>query len=210
MLTKTIRTPVKARVNTNEDGEETVGFEGYASVFDNIDLGGDKVVKGAFAKTLADRYPDDGAGIPVYWNHDVNDPFKNLGLTSHAEEDDHGLKVAGQVDTSTELGRQVAKLLKEGRVSQMSFAYDVTEGAWIDGVKRDDGAIDPGYYEIRGIDLYEVSICPIGMNQATEVSAKTAILGLAPDQQPEPETKNDPLALNADRLRLLELTTQTL
>ena len=41
MLTKTIRTPVKARVDTNEDGEETVGFEGYASVFDNIDLGGE-------------------------------------------------------------------------------------------------------------------------------------------------------------------------
>ena len=43
MLTKTIRTPVKAR--TNEDGEPT-GFTGYAAVFDNIDLGGDKIIKG--------------------------------------------------------------------------------------------------------------------------------------------------------------------
>ena len=55
MLTKTIRTPVKAR--TNEDGEPT-GFTGYAAVFDNIDLGGDKIIKGAFAQTLASRYPD--------------------------------------------------------------------------------------------------------------------------------------------------------
>ena len=39
MLTKTIRTPVKAL--TNEEGEPT-GFTGYAAVFDNIDLGGDK------------------------------------------------------------------------------------------------------------------------------------------------------------------------
>lgn len=54
MLTKTIRTPVKAL--TNEDGEPT-GFTGYAAVFDNIDLGGDKIIKGAFSQTLASRYP---------------------------------------------------------------------------------------------------------------------------------------------------------
>ena len=47
MLTKTIRTPVKAL--TNEEGEPT-GFTGYAAVFDNIDLGGDKIIKGAFSQ----------------------------------------------------------------------------------------------------------------------------------------------------------------
>ena len=52
MLTKTIRTPVKAL--TNEEGEPT-GFTGYAAVFDNIDLGGDKIIKGAFSQTLASR-----------------------------------------------------------------------------------------------------------------------------------------------------------
>ena len=99
-------------------------------MFDNIDLGGDKIIKGAFAQTLASRYPDHGAGIPVYWNHDTDDPFKNLGLTTSAIEDEHGLKVEGDIDTGTELGKQVAKLLKENRVSQMSFAYNVEAGAW--------------------------------------------------------------------------------
>lgn len=61
MLTKTIRTPVKAR--TNEEGE-TTGFVGYAAVFGNIDLGGDKIVKGAFAQTLASRYPDHAPESP--------------------------------------------------------------------------------------------------------------------------------------------------
>ena len=196
-----IRTPVKARVNTNETARRPSDSRLRQRVRQHRPRRRQGRQGARSPRPSPTGTRTTAPASPVYWNHDVNDPFKNLGLTSHAEEDDHGLKVAGQIDTSTELGRQVAKLLKEGRVSQMSFAYDVTEGAWIDGVKRDDGAIDPGYYEIRGIDLYEVSICPIGMNQATEVSAKTAILGLAPDQQPEPETKNDPLALNTDRLR---------
>lgn len=172
MITKTIRTPVKAL--TDESGD-TVGFEGYASVFDNIDLGGDKIIKGAFADTLAARYPNNGAGIPVYWNHDTDDPFKNLGLTSTGVEDDHGLKVAGNIDTSTDLGKQVAKLLKEERVSQMSFAYDIKDYAWVSGEKNDDGSQSPGYMELRKLDLFEVSICPIGMNQETEVSAKSLL-----------------------------------
>lgn len=212
ILTKTIRTPVKAKTATGETGEETIGFEGYASVFDNIDLGGDKIVKGAFADTLKERYPDHGKGVPVYWNHETSDPFKNLGMTDTAEEDNHGLKVTGTIDTSTDVGQQVAKLLKEGRVGQMSFAYDVKEGAWVDGKRNDDGSYTPGYYELRNLDLYEVSICPIGMNQSTEVSAKTAVLGLKPDEQPakqaaEPhDATTTPHLDTADRrLRLLTI-----
>lgn len=205
-LTKTIRTPVKATAETNEEtGRETVRFEGYASVFDNIDLGGDKIVKGAFADALKTRYPDNGAGIPVYWNHEMADPFKNLGVTSKAIEDDHGLKVEGEIDTSTDVGQQVARLLKEGRVNQMSFAYDIEDGAWVDGTKNDDGTISPGYYELRKLDLYEVSICPIGMNQATEVSAKTAVLGLKPDEQPTHPRHTTDTSLAQARLRLLAI-----
>ena len=90
----------------------------------------------------------------------------------------------------------------------MSFAYNVEAGAWVDGQKNDDGTFTPGYYELRQLDLFEVSICPIGMNQATEVSAKKALLGLDPDQQPhdEPSTPSTPrLADGICRLRLLDI-----
>lgn len=210
MLTKTVSTPIKAK-----DGDGgTVTFDGYAAVFDNIDLGGDKIIKGAFADTLKTRYPNEGEGIPVYWDHEMTDPFKNLGLTTKAVEDDHGLHVTGQIDQSTDIGRQVAKLLKEGRVGQMSFAFDVNDGAWVDGRKRDDGSYEPGYYELRALDLYEVSICPIGMNQQTEVSAKKAILGLDPDEEPQPQPHHQKetcpavtprLGLAARRLQIINL-----
>lgn len=207
MLTKTISTRIKAQHDAESD---TVRFEGYAAVFDNIDLGGDKIVRGAFAGTLAKRYPQDGAGIPVYWNHDVDDPFKNLGLTTRAVEDDHGLKVEGEIDQSTDLGRQVAKLLKAGRVSQMSFAFNVDDCAWVESKSRDDGSVEPGYCELRALDLYEVSICPISCNQLTEVSAKKAILGL--DDDTAHEKKNScpdagmRLGLAACRLRMIHIT----
>lgn len=213
ILTKTISTRIKAADTNTDSDSPTVEFEGYAAIFDNVDLGGDKIVKGAFANTLAKRYPDDGAGIPVYWDHETTDPFKNLGLTNTAKEDDRGLHVTGTIDQSTDLGRQVAKLLKEGRVGQMSFAYSVNEGAWVDGKKNDDGTYQSGYYELRDLDLFEVSICPIGCNQETEVAAKKAMLGLEPHEQPErePETKNTcqtetpRLGLAARRLQLINL-----
>ncbi|MEE0653694.1 MAG: HK97 family phage prohead protease [Bifidobacterium criceti] len=209
MLTKTIRADIKA---ADTGSENETRFEGYAAVFDNIDLGGDVIRKGAFAKTLSERYGESGAGIPVYWNHDVNDPFKNLGVTSKAYEDEHGLKVEGAIDTSTELGRQVAKLLKEGRVQQMSFAYDIEDAGWIDGTKGDDGGYEPGYYELRSLDLFEVSICPIGCNQQTEVSAKKAMLGLDADEQPTTQENKNTCpgafprrSLAARRLQLINL-----
>ena len=209
ILTKTIRTPVKAQEQPPElegDKATSINFEGYAAVFDNVDSGGDKIVKGAFADTLATRYPENGAGVPVYWNHETNDPFKNLGTTVTAYEDDHGLKVEGTIDTTTDVGAQVAKLLKEHRVAQMSFAYSIDEGGWMDGTKNEDGTYNPGYYELRKLDLFEVSICPIGMNQETEVSAKKAMLGLDADQEPtRPEPTISQVEAAKRRLRLLTI-----
>ena len=47
MLRKTHSGGFKA-ISFDKDGLPTE-FEGYAAVFDNIDLGGDKIIKGAFA-----------------------------------------------------------------------------------------------------------------------------------------------------------------
>lgn len=167
-------------------------FTGYAAVFNNIDLGGDKIIPGAFMETLEKRYPKDGAGIPVYWNHNLDDPFANVGITVKAFEDGNGLRITAALDTETAWGKQTARLLKDGRVTQMSFSFDVLEGAFVDS---DEGS----YYELRKLDLFEVSIVPIGMNQATEIlsvkSAMEAKASKAPevsDPAPEPvEEKSD-------------------
>lgn len=134
-------------------------FTGYASVFGNVDSVGDKIVKGAFAQSLKD-FGDGGAGIPCYWCHETSDPEMNLGTTLEATEDEHGLFVKVQLDLDNPKAAYAYKLLKEQRVRQMSFAYQVTDGE----DKKD-------CFEITGCKIFEVSIVPVGANQATSIES---------------------------------------
>lgn len=185
MKTKTIDVEVKAI----DEGAEGY-FEAYASVFGNVDSYGDMVVPGAFADSL-EEYRAAGAPIPLYWRHRMDDPFMNLGA-AEGEEDDRGLLTRCQLDLETAAGKQTHKLLKQKRVRQMSFAYDVLEGAWVERAPEDGGS----YYELRKLRLHEVSIVPIGANQETEIlTVKTAVdvvlagvkagRHLSPDEQQE-------------------------
>lgn len=156
---------VKIKTDGLADGE----FIGYASVFGNRDSYGDKVVKGAFANTLA-AWERKGVPIPLLWGHNTSDPDFNLGMIISAIEDDHGLKVHARFDMESPKAAQTYRLLKSGRVNQMSFAYSVIDGAYVEPTGSGDA-----YYELRELDLYEVSIVPIGANQETEILAVKAI-----------------------------------
>lgn len=156
-------TPLQLKAAGPDSGLNEGEFVGYASVFGNVDSYGDVVVKGAFSRTLA-GYGEKGAGIPAYWAHRMDDPDMNIGSTVEAVEDDRGLKVRVQLDLDSPKGAQVHKLIKQGRVGMMSFAYAVKEGAY-----REASDDMPEHYELRDLDLYEVSVVPIGANTATEL-----------------------------------------
>jgi hypothetical protein len=165
--TKTADIEVKADA---PDGEGQ--FTGYASVFGNKDSYGDVVLPGAFTESLKTFGPN-GSGIPVYWRHRMDDPYMLIGQTIEAKEDERGLFVHVQLDTSINNGAQTYKLLKAGLVKQMSFAYDVVEGAWVE-------TEDNYYYELRKLTIHEVSVVPVGANQETEILAvKSAALAVA-------------------------------
>lgn len=159
---------VKFKTDGLEDGE----FIGYASVFGNKDSYGDVVLAGAFTNTLAD-WKAKGIPIPLLWGHNTADPDFNLGEILEATEDDRGLKVHGRLDMESPKAAQTYRLLKSGRVNQMSFAYRVVDGAYIQPEGEDKTWRD-AYYELRELELYEVSIVPIGANQETEILAVKA------------------------------------
>lgn len=138
-------------------------FEAYASVFGNVDSYGDVVVQGAFADSLKE-WDTSGLSLPVLWGHNMQDPDYNIGHVVEASEDEHGLKVRAELDLESPKAAQVYRLLKAGRVSQMSFAFDVLDAAM---AERDGDDV----YELRELKLYEVSVVPIGANQETEVLA---------------------------------------
>lgn len=164
---------VKFKTDGLADGE----FMGYASVFGNKDSYGDVVQKGAFANTLAE-WERKGVPIPLLWGHNTADPDFNLGEIVEASEDDYGLKVHGRLDMESPKSAQTYRLLKSGRVNQMSFAYSIVDGAYVEPIS-DDGTTSwrDAYYELRELDLYEVSIVPIGANQETEILAVKSVIG---------------------------------
>lgn len=117
-----------------------IRFAGYAAVFGKRDSGGDTILPGAFAQTLAARAAA-GQRLPLYWQHR---PDQQIGWVESAQEDERGLRVIAQV---TAADSPAAKALARGAVNGLSFGYRVRDGQW-----RPEGR------ELRAIDLFEVSL----------------------------------------------------
>lgn len=167
MFTKQAAVRVKA-VGTDDGLEEGV-FEAIVSVFGNVDSYGDRVMPGAFEKTLAE-WAASGDPIPVYWSHRMDDPDFNIGHVLEAKETDEGLWVKAQIDLEGGRGPQVYRLLKGRRVTQFSFAYDVMAYRIVKSSADEDSV-----WELDELKLYEVGPTPIGANQDTELlSVKAA------------------------------------
>lgn len=148
----------------------------YASIFDNVDSYGDVVVKGAFDATLkdwAERGKSKGQSIPFLYGHNMSDPNMNIGTVLEAVEDAKGLRIKVQFDED-DMAQKVYRLVKAGRLNELSFAFDVVKSAWIEDEDR-----PKALRELQEVKLYECSAVPIGANSETEVLAiKAAEAGL--------------------------------
>lgn len=146
-----------------EDGPDGGGITAYASTFDREpDCYGDVVAKGAFSDTL-DAWRESGKPIPLLFGHQMDDPHMNIGAVTDAVEDERGLKVTASFDPDSETAQYVRKLVNEGRISKLSFAFDVLE----EGPVELDGGIKAN--ELRKLDLFEVSLVTVPANGHAEV-----------------------------------------
>ena len=102
--------------------EESNVFEGYASVFRNVDNVGDVVEPGAFTKTIQEN----GDKIKVLWQHD---PYTPIGKALKLEEDNHGLYVKAKIFDTT-AGRDAMTLIKGGVIDVLSIGYRVIKDSW--------------------------------------------------------------------------------
>lgn len=158
--------------DSGEGGAKGGAVTGYASTFDRErDSYGDVVAPGAFAETLK-RWADlneAGKYIPLLYGHNAADPEYNIGRITEAREDERGLLVTAEFDADNPKAQYVRKLVREGRVYQFSFAYDITDCG---EVELEDGS---KANELRGLDLFEVSLVQIPANQhATVEDVKSA------------------------------------
>jgi HK97 family phage prohead protease len=125
------------------------------SVFDNVDLVGDRVVKGAFSKSLQ-RWRRSGDPIPVILNHDWGNLDAHIGAADANDvyETDEGLRVSGTIDLDDPFASKVYRLLKQRRIKEFSFAYDV---------KRERRAKE-GVNELLELDIIEIGPTLNGVN----------------------------------------------
>lgn len=173
MATKAFRAKSKAGEDRGLGAGE---FEALVSVFGTVDSVGDKVMPGAFSKTLAE-WDERGKPIPVIFTHSHSNAFDYIGDVLEAKETDEGLWVKGVLDIKDEdenpTARQVYRLLKGGRIDNWSFAYDVLDAA-PEKAKNDDGEPtdeETGVTELHELKLYEVGPTLIGAHQDTRTLA---------------------------------------
>jgi uncharacterized protein len=138
-------------------------FEGYGSVYGNVDLGGDVVAPGAFTKSLK-RHQKENSMPLMFWMHD---PALIPGAWQSISEDSRGLYVKGTL-ADTQLGNETRTLLGMKAVRGLSIGFSLSR----DGADYDDD----GMRVIKSADLWEVSIVSLPMNPRAQVThAKTRL-----------------------------------
>ena len=158
----------------------------YAATFhEEPDSYGDIIAPGAFTETLQ-KWEESNANIPLLFGHRMDDPLLNIGVVTEAEQDETGLKVKAVFDMTNERGAYAYKLVKEGRLSKLSFAYDVLDAAprELDGMTVN---------ELKKLDIFEVSLVPVPANQHAEVLEVKDVepeTKEATDETEEPEQAN--------------------
>ncbi|MCS6578250.1 HK97 family phage prohead protease [Curtobacterium poinsettiae] len=159
MKTKSFNANVKA-VGT-ADGLGDGQFTALVAVFGNKDHGGDVIVPGAFADSLQ-NWEASGDAIPAIWSHQWSDPFAHIGWSLSAAETADGLLVTAQLDLENPTALQTYKLLKQRRVKEFSFGYDVVDGGY---VTQDEDE----FFELRKLNLIEFGPTLKGMNPDTQL-----------------------------------------
>lgn len=142
-------------------------FKGYAAVFGNIDDYGDRIVKGAFEKSLRLAAADNRL-IPMLWQHDRAEP---IGKWTSLKEDDKGLAVEGRLFVDFDpTAVRAAGHIQEGGVGGMSIGYRNLKT----NIIQNDGE-DP-VWELVELDLREASIVTMPANIEARVEELKSIV----------------------------------
>ena len=159
-LTKSVDLRADAK-NVTVDERDNGSITAYAATFTREpDLAGDVIAKGAFTKFLA-RMADEGAVMPLLYNHDQS-LGSFIGKVTDIREDDHGLLFTATFD-GTEKAQRARELVIDGRLSKFSFAYLVRDEA---PITLPDGRLAN---ELRELDVDEVSLVLTPCNPDTSV-----------------------------------------
>jgi len=128
----------------------------YASAFNNVDLDGDTIPKGAFKRTIKERGPNGTNQILHLLHHDTD---KILSKPKELKEDDFGLLAVVPIPDTT-IGTDTYKLYKHGIYNEHSIGYKTIDSSQeiIKGVT---------VTTLKELKLWEFSTVPWGANPNT-------------------------------------------
>lgn len=160
LMTKNSGIPLNVKA-LSEDGT----FEGYGSIFGNVDSYGEIVESGAFTASLAEAKRK-GRKVKLLWQHNPDQP---IGVWDDIAENNKGLYVKGRLlkDVCGQASEAYG-LLKEGALDGLSIGYRVIEAA-----PHPD---KQGILSLKKLDLREVSIVTFAANERARVESVKHIL----------------------------------
>jgi HK97 family phage prohead protease len=123
-------------------------FSGYASLFGEVDLGKDRVERGAFLRSLARR---GAGGVRMLFQHDPAEP---IGAWTVIREDRRGLYVEGALSDGVARAREVHQLMKARALDGLSIGFQTV---------RAKAEPATGIRQILEADLWEISIVTFPM-----------------------------------------------
>lgn len=125
-------------------------IEGYGSVFNLVDRGGDVVAPGAFKGSLA-AWKKKKQAPAMLWQHDSYSP---VGVWTDLLEDDVGLKLKGQLVLDVPQASSARALIAAGAVKGLSIGYRTL-----------DYDIDrtTGVRTLKKVELWEISLVTFPM-----------------------------------------------
>ena len=156
---------LESKFQTREENEEK-RIEGYFSVFDGIyDIApgmSESIDSHAFDNTLS-------GDVRALINHDTTLVLgRTAAHTLELRTEAHGLWGSILINPNDQDAMNLYERVKRGDVNQCSFGFDITNE---DAEVREDGSV---HWTIKGVKLYEVSVCTFPAYETTEVSARSA------------------------------------
>jgi len=132
-------------------------ISGYGAVFGNVDAYQERVLPGAFTKSLS-AHKNRGFKIKMLWQHRPDIP---IGVWDTAVEDSKGLLVEGRINLKTDAGRNAYEHILAGDVDSLSIGYRENK------VRQDA----QGVRELIELDVYEVSPVTFPANRSATIGA---------------------------------------
>ncbi|MEQ1616551.1 MAG: HK97 family phage prohead protease [Hyphomicrobiaceae bacterium] len=147
-------------------------FEGYASIFNRRDLGGDVVLPGAFKASLKARGT---GGVRMLFQHD---PAQPIGVWERLYEDARGLYARGRLTTEVAKAREVLALMRSRAIDGLSIGFRAVKG------RRDSRSGSSGR-ALAEIDLWEISVVTFPMLPEARVTSvkASAFAGTTPTER---------------------------